>query len=635
MAVHRFCRWQCVRCKFDNGINLMECARCSHSRHTEEKFNDTAPLWDSRISDSPYYFSECGDALRISTLGYGYNAHSVAHNNDNISCAVLGMRAWKLWNTCYGSFDMHLDHNNFNIHLWLAPDTIAYEVGPGKWRTMGATSCIGICSYNPELLNTHFHGENASKITTASYGYGCDGKCYHNGIQTGNSGNGYKSGDIVTISIANKQMSILVHQYSNYSNIKNNQQREYIHRNLEIDAQKPYRLAISMKNIRHSISILNVEKTQCCDFNCPSHPSPVQQRRIIKQLGYFEKHVGDSWYVLSKKWHDHWIEYTSFRMDGADNLEPTNTMPPGPINNSDLFLYDSSEIDVVFGYIRETESDYMIPCEIKTLCLFYAATPKVKPNLVEEKSFEIVPSDIWTCFRSWYGGGPAIERKVAVTETGEKYICIWPKFIHLVFCDEQTGIVDYNNIVRTFYPDSYTLKDVVQEIDDNYMDDIGIHIWMKFRQIKTIYCMEIKVTEDDLKYEDEDRLVEVPESYLGQLSIANIMRSTDNEIVIERKRKDNTWPRAKGDDWCDTIQIGDIIDCKDTQGKFWEAMVRKVYPKGHDKEGQIIVHYIGWSVRYDCECMVQDYVFKRGTKTEGPHRSSRSNRNRDRNSSPI
>ena len=66
------------------------------------------------------------------------------------------------------------------------------------------------------------------------------------------------------------------------------------------------------------------------------------------------------------------------------------------------------------------------------------------------------------------------------------------------------------------------------------------------------------------------------------------------------KSGEGKWPRAKGDDWRETLQTGDIVECKDEYEKWYETLVRYVYPKEHKTmAGKCIIHYIGWNIKWD------------------------------------
>ena len=210
--------------------------------------------------------------------------------------------------------------------------------------------------------------------------------------------------------------------------------------------------------------------------------------------------------------------------------------------------------------------------------------------------------------------------------------------------------------------------------DEKNKDTPLVHIWLKFGQIKAIYPIDknkAKVSEEELANEDPERWVEVPDDYLktklddlfltqqqenSQQAAAaestteatadatgtdttddakqpeeetkeetqEAQQQKDFFIVIEKKQedKDNPWPRAKGEDWRETLQTGDIIDCKDDQDKWYECLVRHVYPSDHEKHGTFIVHYIGWNIKWDEPLKIADTdrVSQRHCHTSGPHR---------------
>merc|ERR1712083_830918 len=64
--------------------------------------------------------------------------------------------------------------------------------------------------------------------------------------------------------------------------------------------------------------------------------------------------------------------------------------------------------------------------------------------------------------------------------------------------------------------------------------------------------------------------------------------------------------------------VGDIIDANDTDGKWYEAVVRFAC------SSYVCVHYIGWKSRWDEKICAKDSarVAQRGTHTNGPRRVS-------------
>jgi len=76
-------------------------------------------------------------------------------------------------------------------------------------------------------------------------------------------------------------------------------------------------------------------------------------------------------------------------------------------------------------------------------------------------------------------------------------------------------------------------------------------------------------------------------------------------------------------DWINNLQIGDIVDACDDQGKWYESIIRWFELKGNRK--LLYLHYIGWNKKWD-EMIYSDDVkriAKRNAKTKGPFRNRR------------
>ena len=156
-----------------------------------------------------------------------------------------------------------------------------------------------------------------------------------------------------------------------------------------------------------------------------------------------------------------------------------------------------------------------------------------------------------------------------------------------------------------------------------------VHIWMKFGKMRAIYQSSGKgpgVAARELKNEDMERWVEVPDDYLNCKLMSSFDLKEQKIIVIEKKQKQKPyWPRAKGCDWRHTLQIGDIIDVKDSHNEWYEAVIVYIYPKDSDKAGQCIVHYIGWKTKWDEILSIsdEDRLAKRHIHTKGPYRKGK------------
>jgi len=105
-------------------------------------------------------------------------------------------------------------------------------------------------------------------------------------------------------------------------------------------------------------------------------PVPAEQKKIVKRLNELRTfHQGDTWYLMVVKWWQTWKEYVGY----DDHLFLWDERPePGPIENHDLL--DGKQ--------------------------------KVQEGVIENSDYIVVCDEVWNLFHLWYGGGPAIGRKV-------------------------------------------------------------------------------------------------------------------------------------------------------------------------------------------------------------------------------
>lgn len=138
---------------------------------------------------------------------------------------------------------------------------------------------------------------------------------------------------------------------------------------------------------------------------------------------------GTNWYLISSKWYRQWCAYTettdlmstsptryrttlhTFKCDMSDESDDEDGMQsslshksvqrPGPIDNTHL-VNNLDEGDQPSEHVE------------------------LKPNLLEQVDFVLVPRQVWELLVSWYGGGPEIPRPVVVGPSGECFVEIYP-----------------------------------------------------------------------------------------------------------------------------------------------------------------------------------------------------------------
>eukprot|EP01084_Bolivina_argentea_P254776 428389_1 len=77
-------------------------------------------------------------------------------------------------------------------------------------------------------------------------------------------------------------------------------------------------------------------------------------------------------------------------------------------------------------------------------------------------------------------------------------------------------------------------------------------------------------------------------------------------------------------EWTQELKIGDIVDARDEQEKWYESVIRCIESNGEKKK--LYLHYIGWNKKWDEPLEAEDVqrIAKRNTYSRGPHRPKRS-----------
>ncbi|XP_047315715.1 ubiquitin carboxyl-terminal hydrolase 9-like [Impatiens glandulifera] len=126
--------------------------------------------------------------------------------------------------------------------------------------------------------------------------------------------------------------------------------------------------------------------------------TPEEEKRIVSDLvnkAELDLKVGNLYYVVSTRWFSTWQKYTGqeigaflFSKDCPDTESsrmPNTADRPGPIDNSDIVENgDYADIDQI----------------------------EISKTLEEGRDYFLVPKEAWDKLHQWYGGGPALPRKV-------------------------------------------------------------------------------------------------------------------------------------------------------------------------------------------------------------------------------
>ncbi|KAJ6756528.1 UBIQUITIN CARBOXYL-TERMINAL HYDROLASE 5 [Salix purpurea] len=155
--------------------------------------------------------------------------------------------------------------------------------------------------------------------------------------------------------------------------------------------------------------------------------TPEEERVLIRDIAITSESKskeGDSFYLITQRWWQHWIDYvnqdqTYVTNDGSFMLENCDTVSsskrPASIDNSDL-IYD----------VNLEESNAGI---------------EIHDTLLEGRDYVLLPQEVWNQFYSWYGGGPALaprrrqlesftKESVKFFDLNLEQVCIWDYYGH-------------------------------------------------------------------------------------------------------------------------------------------------------------------------------------------------------------
>jgi len=152
-------------------------------------------------------------------------------------------------------------------------------------------------------------------------------------------------------------------------------------------------------------------------------PSKVLARKEVKELfstsNSSELKENDFWFLINQQWWEDWKHYVNYdELNSIDLLKDSANPAFQKINNEELL------------------SNNDINC--------------LKPELIKDHLFTLLPQPVWNRLLSWYGGGPEIKRTVIRAKDGNNYVEIYP--LRLRFQKNQNEeIVMYFSRSETIY----------------------------------------------------------------------------------------------------------------------------------------------------------------------------------------
>lgn len=284
--------------------------------------------------------------------------------------------------------------------------------------------------------------------------------------------------------------------------------------------------------------------------------------------------IGDTWYVIEMTW---WKSFCAHKQIDhekyQENMSIVSGPAPGPVVNASLLAGDDSTGQEL----------------------------RKNPPLLEGCDFAYVHSSVWSEIHECFGADVALPRRVIGRGLRQEAVIeLYPVFVHVYHSDESGAEVRKGfKSVSAFSELNTFLR---SEVEDNGFGDNEARMWVP------------KEVEDlDATGGAQWRLVEKDEME----QTFEMMEVT--KVLLEFKKGEDPWPRAaflpRPKNWRD-FAIDDVIDAKDTEGKWYESRVVDV------KEDKILIHFNGWASKWDAwfDKNDEDKLAPKNTHTTGPYK---------------
>lgn len=181
-------------------------------------------------------------------------------------------------------------------------------------------------------------------------------------------------------------------------------------------------------------------------------PSPDRERSICEEI--LSRHQslqeGSTWYCISHKWLQVWKAHagwtgpapgrriTAPRLSPAGEAFAANALRDRSLS-SDVYPFseDASLEECIYPF--EVGGHHMVtrPPEIDNSDLEGEHKGELKMNLVEHLDYELIPEEMWLKLVEWYGGGPAILRKViCMGQDQQAQVELYPPLVLVVVAGE-------------------------------------------------------------------------------------------------------------------------------------------------------------------------------------------------------
>jgi len=307
----------------------------------------------------------------------------------------------------------------------------------------------------------------------------------------------------------------------------------------------------------------------------PEAPPTAEQRRAIKAaLDDPRQKLGDVHYVLSQKWWAAWRQHVGYEKGDS----------PSSLDLAGLSLTRTSSVDEGPGPITNEPLGVLVQNELI-----------LREGLVERDDYALVPSSAWEKLARWYGRDHAFQARVVQgASSSELTIEVFPlRFDLRDVNDDGTAGAHHASI-------HLSRSDPLKKALGKLTQSENSRVWLKpaaedaFAGEKT--GAPRRLTEAFWNTNDWRLLEGDEEAMVG--GVPAIFEDRDwprwGCLIESRRSSSAAWPRdARREAWRKSIKVGDAVDAKDSEGRWFDARVVEIE---HEK---VKVHFNGWSSRWD------------------------------------
>ncbi|PKI63581.1 hypothetical protein CRG98_016025 [Punica granatum] len=258
-----------------------------------------------------------------------------------------------------------------------------------------------------------------------------------------------------------------------------------------------------------------------CSSSGSGELTPEEERVLIRDIALAAEanaKEGATFYLITQRWWQHWIEYVnqdqpnnmndgSSLSENCDSVGSSSLKKPGVIDNSDL-IYDTASDDLSTGI-------------------------EIHDTLLEGRDYVLLPHEVWNKLFTWYGGGPTLPRKVISSGLSQTELAVevYPLRLQLLLVpkeDRSTIRISKKETIGELHRRACEIFDLNSE---------QVCIWDYYGHRKHALMNDMDKTLDDANIQmDQDILVEVLDNANGSASMSHgngTLRKEASSMFVE------------------------------------------------------------------------------------------------------